>query len=107
MSTESTPKEEHLESLPATGLLAGGSRLPIEMLIDPACGYTAPAPRPVPTEEEKSTAYSVAQAVIHHIDQMYPGMWQGVPKTARTSVRNTIRREVERALMGAANEIPF
>ena len=32
----------------------------------------------------------IAERVIGHIDTMYPAMWQNVPKTARTSIRNTI-----------------
>jgi len=30
---------------------------------------------------------------------MYPGMWKGVPKTARISLRNTIEQLVEGGLI--------
>lgn len=46
----------------------------------------------------EDAADSIASEVLHHIDQMYPAMWEGVPKTARTSVRNTIRQQVVRHL---------
>ena len=42
------------------------------------------------SEDEKAAAKAVADKVIGHIDQMYPAMWTGVPKSARTSVRNTV-----------------
>ena len=73
---------------------------PIERLIDAACARE-PAVRPVPTEEEQHLANGVAGSVLYHIDQMYPGMWQGVAKAARKSLRNTVVSEVERALMKA------
>jgi len=39
----------------------------------------------------------VASEVLHHIDTMYPNMWEGVAKTARTSIRNTIKEKTVRA----------
>jgi hypothetical protein len=36
----------------------------------------------------------IAFNVLAHIDEMYPAMWTGVPKTARTSLRNTIIRQI-------------
>jgi hypothetical protein len=42
----------------------------------------------------QETAEDIAAAVLHHIDTMYPQMWQGVPKTARISLRNTIIAKV-------------
>lgn len=41
-------------------------------------------------EELKYVMEDVATRVLFHIDEMYPGMWEGVPKIARLSVRNTI-----------------
>ncbi len=35
----------------------------------------------------------VASQVLHHIDTMYPAMWKAVSKSARMSIRNTIRAE--------------
>ena len=61
---------------------------PIELMIDKACGYTPEAQRKAtPTEED--LAHQAAGEIIHHIDTMYPVMWQGVGKCARTSIRNT------------------
>ena len=34
----------------------------------------------------------LAGAVLGHIDTMYPAMWKAVSKSARMSIRNTIRR---------------
>jgi hypothetical protein len=34
--------------------------------------------------------YDFACSVVGHIDTAYPNMWQGVPKLARTSIRNHI-----------------
>lgn len=48
-------------------------------------------------------AEDVATEVIAYIDLMYPDMWNGVAKTARKSLRNVVRREVERALRNKAN----
>ena len=66
---------------------------PIEAMIDQACGYTPSAKREA-TETEKDVARGVADEVIWHIDEMYPAMWVGVPKTARVSVRNTAYNKV-------------
>jgi len=37
-----------------------------------------------------AAAEAIATDVIHHIDTMYPAIWQGVPQMARRSVRNTV-----------------
>jgi len=42
------------------------------------------------------TSQDVATAVLHHIDTMYPAMWDAVAKAARTSIRNTILQEISR-----------
>lgn len=42
----------------------------------------------------KDLAHDVASEVLHHIDTMYPVMWQGAPQSARISVRNTIVQAV-------------
>ena len=39
-----------------------------------------------------------ADEVLHHIDTMYPAMWKGVAKTARTSIRNTIKSQMRQLL---------
>lgn len=70
---------------------------PIDRLIDIASGYTPPAPAPkrtLPTAEERQTASDAGDAVIWHIDAQYPAMWDGVPKSARTSVKNTVYNAV-------------
>jgi len=46
-------------------------------------------------EWRSDVAYSVAHALLHHIDQMYPKMWEGVAKSARLSIKNTILRALE------------
>ena len=49
----------------------------------------------------------VADEVLHHIDIMYPGMWKGVPKSARKSLRNTIEKEVKLALEDTAKNVEW
>lgn len=46
----------------------------------------------------EEVAEAVANEVIYHIDQMYPKMWEGVPKTARVSVRNVVEAQSKRYL---------
>lgn len=77
------------------------TRSPIERAIDAACGVppsVVPARRAA-TAAEKEAAKVVAEELISHIDQMYPAMWQGVPKTARTSVKNTVYNQTLAALV--------
>lgn len=82
-------------------------RSPIERMIDAACGITdAPPPPPVPNDEQKADARAVANHVIQHIDDMYPKMWEGVPKTARVSVRNTIYNRVASLLASQPHSKP-
>lgn len=66
-------------------------------MIDAATGYTpAPSPkkRTLPTAEEKQIATDAGNEVIWYIDAQYPAMWDGVPKSARTSVKNTVYNRV-------------
>lgn len=42
----------------------------------------------------------IADAVLRHIDTMYPKMWEGVPKTARLSIRNTVINALATARRG-------
>lgn len=76
------------------------SRSPIHALIDQACGIAHSSippespPKRTPTEADKQRARSVARNAVHHVDEMYPKMWEGVPKTARTSLQNTIYNQV-------------
>jgi len=60
----------------------------IEMMVDKACGYIEGEP----TLEEK--AKLIAREVIGHIDLMYPEMWLGVTKNARTSLIGMIINQV-------------
>lgn len=48
--------------------------------------------------KEYDCGYDVACKVLHHIDTMYPVMWDDAPKSARESVGNTIIREVRRVV---------
>lgn len=48
------------------------------------------------TNEDK--ALEVAEAALQHIDAMYPDMWDSVPKSARTSIKNFTRAQVLRVL---------
>lgn len=74
------------------------------MMIDAACGITdEPPPLRAPNDEEKEAARDVAVHVIQHIDDMYPKMWDGVTKTARVSVRNTIYNRVASLLAQWSN----
>lgn len=68
------------------------SRSPIEIMIDEACGYDPSAQEKQSKDEFRE---DFAQAVLNHIDTMYPSMWDGVPKTARTSIRNFIRSRIK------------
>jgi len=45
-----------------------------------------------------ATAENVASSILHYIDTMYPLMWNGVPKSARVSVRNIISNKVRSVL---------
>lgn len=76
-------------------------RSPIEVLIDLACQGRPVVRKAVLTAEEKQLANGVAGSVLYHIDTMYPRMWSGVAKAARTSLRNTIVAEVGVALIKA------
>lgn len=46
----------------------------------------------------------VSEAVLHHIDVMYPRMWSSVSKSARTSIRNTIKIEVIKVMTALLEE---
>lgn len=39
-----------------------------------------------------------ATQILHHVDTMYPKMWNGVAKTARTSIRNVIKSQIRELL---------
>ena len=51
---------------------------------------------------EETSEYSVADHVtdmiLHHIDTMYPEMWEAAPKIARKSIRNFTLRYMRMAL---------
>jgi len=61
---------------------------PIEIMIDQATGYEEEDF----TVEEKSEI--IRNEIISHIDVMYPDMWKGVPKTARSSLKNLIVQQI-------------
>jgi hypothetical protein len=82
---------------------------PIECMIDASMTCTKCGTKGIgncdcwegkPSRKEliKTEAERMASEVIGHIDQMYPGMWQGVPKTARKSLRGCIINQVTAAL---------
>ncbi len=54
-------------------------------------------------QEVYRDADDAAIRVICHMDTMYPALWDGVPKTARTSVRNTIASEIRMLLLQENN----
>lgn len=49
-------------------------------------------------------AKQVVRDIIDHIDTMYPQMWEGTPRTARTSLRNIIYLAVTQALQEQAED---
>ena len=74
---------------------------PIERLVDQACGATGSPDKGLDAERASretalraEIAADVAMDVLHHIDTLYPAMWDGVAKAARTSLRNTIKQSV-------------
>lgn len=86
-------------SKPSSGLKNGENSMtsPLEKLIDNATGYKAapmPKKRNPATDAQKKIAYAAGDELIWHIDQMYPSMWEGVPKSARTSIKNTVYNRV-------------
>lgn len=64
---------------------------PIERLVDQACGATGTPMDAERARHETSLRVEidadVAMDVLHHIDTLYPAMWDGVAKAARTSLR--------------------
>jgi len=80
-----------------TGYASDFMPSPIERLIDAACGYTPPKPpkkRTLLTAEEKQIATEAGNELIWYIDAQYPAMWVGLPKSARTSIKNTVYNRV-------------
>ena len=77
---------------------------PINQLIDKACGIGDDLGKAevIGKAEVQHTheelANKAAAEVINHIDTMYPAMWEGVPKSARTSVRNVVYHQVMMSL---------
>ena len=74
-------------------------------MIDAACGVTPPKPatkRTLPTAEERELAKDSGNEVIWYIDAMFPAMWEGVPKSARTSIKNTVYNRVITILLNTA-----
>lgn len=71
---------------------------PIEQMIDAAAGYdkrqTPIEPPPLSMSEQREIAAEAGNAVIWYIDQQYPEMWENVPKSARTSIKNTVYNRV-------------
>lgn len=61
------------------------------------CGTLGPAECPNHREVRADIAEAIVLPVLHYIDRVFPEMW-AVHPIARTSVRNTITREVLAAL---------
>lgn len=61
--------------------------------VDPADVEVIPPEEPEPETDDR--AFDIAMSALHHIDTMYPGMWNGVPKSARLSLRNHIWNHVK------------
>ncbi len=87
---------------------------PIERLVDQACGATGTPDQDLDAEPARhetslraedmnSVAEGVAIDLLYHIDVMYPAMWDGVAKAARTSLRNTIKRSVVQCMTHASH----
>ena len=74
---------------------------PIERMIDDATGYKPAASQKKRTlsAEEKQIAVDAGNELIWYIDRMYPEMWEGVHKSARTSVKNTVINRVTLILL--------
>lgn len=93
----------------AAELVAGGCNCDMRTkLVGDGCEICNPElAADIARDNLEDAADSVASEVLHHIDQMYPAMWEGVPKAARTSVRNTIRQQVIRYLSpNARDQVP-
>jgi len=56
-----------------------------------------------PTEEQKELAHNAAINILHHIDVMYPGIKVSMSSSARTSIKNTIIKEVNIAMQAAGD----
>src|SRR6266478_6213954 len=56
------------------------------------------APQPPTSYDAKDLAEGMAIEVLDHIDSMYPGMWNGMPKSCRQSIRNKIINQCEMRL---------
>ncbi len=87
---------------------------PIERLVDQVCGATGTPNKGLGVERARhetslraedmnSVAEGVAIDLLYHIDAMYPAMWDGVAKAARTSLRNTIKRSVVQRMTHASH----
>lgn len=46
----------------------------------------------------KAIAMDIGKAVVHHIETMYPAMFEAVAGTAKLSVRNCVHNEIMAAL---------
>lgn len=46
----------------------------------------------------KEVAMDIGKAVVHHIETMYPAMFEAVAANARISVRNCVHNEIMAAL---------
>lgn len=60
-------------------------------------------PRTLPTADEIQLANQAGDDLIWYIDAHFPAMWEGVPKSARTSVKSTVYLSTVSALLCAAN----
>lgn len=49
-------------------------------------------------DKNEEAAEWAAIRVMHHIDTMYPAIWQGVPTTAKESIKNTMIAEFKKEL---------
>jgi hypothetical protein len=63
---------------------------------------TTSKPDGAPKQVGEFDTQLVVIKVLDHIDTMYPKMWESVPKSARTSLRNTIVNSIEHELRLAA-----
>ena len=68
----------------------------MDRLVDQACEAAVAKSKGLDAERARreaalraEIAADVAMDVLHHIDTLYPAMWDGVAKAARTSLCNT------------------
>ena len=47
-------------------------------------------------QRARDLADDMSVSLMNHIDTMYPQLWENAPRTARLSIRNTIRNQAHK-----------